>query len=105
MVQRNVQLTEEVVGPARPRRVWATLALTLALVALADVAVCALRDDHSTNRAYWLVREKWKLLTELDAPVDFLILGDSSGNQESFWRTRSVWERHSSHWRLHTPRQ
>jgi len=33
------------------------------------------------NRGYWLVKHKWTLLDEMKKPVDWLMIGDSSGNQ------------------------
>lgn len=36
---------------------------------------------HSTNRAYVIIMEKWRMLLDMKQPVDCLILGDSSGNQ------------------------
>jgi hypothetical protein len=35
----------------------------------------------STNFGYWTIHQKWALLGKMDAPVDWLILGDSSCNQ------------------------
>lgn len=46
-----------------------------------NVAARAALDEWTTNRGYWLVNEKWDLLESLDEPVDWLVLGDSSGNQ------------------------
>lgn len=38
-------------------------------------------ERSSPNLGYRLIRSKWEALRALDAPVDWLILGDSSGNQ------------------------
>jgi hypothetical protein len=38
-------------------------------------------DRYSTNFGYWTLHQKWNLLAEMDAPVDWLILGDSSCSQ------------------------
>lgn len=38
-------------------------------------------ERFSTNYGYWTLHQKWNLLRRLEAPVDWLILGDSSCNQ------------------------
>lgn len=74
-------LPDERPAPARARKVALVVALTLAALlgvnALAGVAL----QELTTNRGYWLVHEKWSLLESLEAPADWLILGDSAGNQ------------------------
>jgi len=37
--------------------------------------------NYSPNYGYWTLHQKWALLGKMDAPVDWLILGDSSCNQ------------------------
>lgn len=68
--------------PATPaRRLRDTLALTAALLVLFNLLAALFLDRHTSNLGYFVVREKWKLLLGLERPVDWLILGDSSGNQ------------------------
>jgi hypothetical protein len=38
-------------------------------------------DHYPINRGYWLVRQKWEILQAMPEPVEWLILGDSTGNQ------------------------
>lgn len=38
-------------------------------------------DNYSTNYGYWTLHQKWSRLGKMEAPVDWLILGDSSCNQ------------------------
>lgn len=74
-------LPTEVDAPARRRKVAAVVVLTvLATVGVNALAGVAL-NELTTNRGYWLVHEKWSLLESLEAPVDWLLLGDSSCNQ------------------------
>jgi hypothetical protein len=37
--------------------------------------------NYSPSYGYWTLHQKWALLGKMDAPVDWLILGDSSCNQ------------------------
>jgi hypothetical protein len=72
---------DEVVPKSRPRAV--AISLVVALLAFLGANLCAkcVLDRHTSNRAYWLISAKWRLLEAQTAPVDWLILGDSSGNQ------------------------
>jgi hypothetical protein len=38
-------------------------------------------DRYPQNLGYVLIEEKWDLLSSMEAPADWLIIGDSSGNQ------------------------
>lgn len=74
-------LPTEVPVPATWRRVLVMLVVTLlGVLALNFLAGLAL-ERWTTNRGYWLIREKWRLLESMSAPVDWLILGDSACNQ------------------------
>lgn len=66
---------------ASPRKVLGVLALAGATAALLNALAGAVLAERTTNRAYWLVGQKWGLLEGLPAPVDWLIVGDSSCNQ------------------------
>lgn len=75
------QLTHEVIRPINGRSVTFTLMGTLMLLFLANWAVLWLSQAYPYNRGYWVVQQKWELLQNLTAPVDWLIVGDSTGNQ------------------------
>lgn len=62
-------------------RVLVVIAVTLLGVLLLNFIAGRALDRLTTNRGYWLVREKWSLLETMPAPADWLILGDSSCNQ------------------------
>jgi len=70
-----------VIGTASPGKVAATVAgVVLVLWALNLCAGWYLKR-YPQNRGYWLVDHKWTLLDEMRQPVDWLVVGDSSGNQ------------------------
>lgn len=64
----------------RGRMAW-TVLFTLAAVVIFNQAARHYLDHYTDKRSHWLIRNKWKLLQEQTRPVDWLILGDSSGNQ------------------------
>lgn len=57
-----------------------TIAFTVLLLCAINIGVEQYLTSHPVNLGYWVIQEKWKLLDELDEPVDWLILGDSSCN-------------------------
>lgn len=75
------RLPHELPGAATRGHVLLVLAIALATVVLLNLLAARLLAHHTTNRGYWLVRAKWDLLSNLPAPVDWLVLGDSSCNQ------------------------
>lgn len=75
------RLPQETPVPATRGKVLLVLAVAILSVFLLNLAAGAALGRYTTNRGYWLVREKWNLLESLPAPVDWLILGDSSCNQ------------------------
>ncbi len=75
------QLTHEIIQPLNGRSAAITVIGTIFLLLLANWAVLWYIQEYPRNRGYWLVRQKWELLHELAAPVDWLIVGDSTGNQ------------------------
>lgn len=77
----DAQALKEVLSPIPTSRTFITLASTLALILGLNVAAKIYLDNHTPNRGDWLIREKWDMLSTLDQPVDWLILGDSSCNQ------------------------
>lgn len=75
------RLPRETPVPATRGRLLLALAVALTVVALLNLAAGLALERFTTNRGYWIVRHKWDLLEALPAPVDWLILGDSSCNQ------------------------
>lgn len=61
------------------RSVAALLLLILGLVAAANVGAERYLHARGTNRGYRIVHTKWALLESMTEPVDWLILGDSTG--------------------------
>ncbi len=51
------------------------------VVAMVNAGARWYLNHYTTNHGYMLIREKWQLLRDMNGPVDWLILGDSSGNQ------------------------
>ncbi len=88
--QESPAIVDKVPYKALPREVLARVGLhgllrdllaTLALLVVLNFAARWYLSEYTTNYGYWMIYQKWKLLTRLDAPVDWLILGDSSCNQ------------------------
>ncbi len=72
-------LPQEVPVPRTGSQVWTTLLLTGALVVALNFACLAYLRQHPQNLGYAAAQHKWRLLRDLNTPVDWLILGDSSG--------------------------
>jgi hypothetical protein len=81
MANRNVQLTDEIVGSGSRRKAGVTAALALAMVLLANLAARWALSEHTPNMGYWLIHKKWTMVQSMKSPVDWLMLGDSSCNQ------------------------
>lgn len=63
------------------REFWGVALGTVLLVGVINFAALAYLDRYSPNLGYWLLNTKWQMLLRLEQPVDWLILGDSTGNQ------------------------
>lgn len=74
-------LPRETLAPATWRDVAHTLAGVLLLFALVDLAAVAGLERRPLNAGYRVIKEKWRLLERQVKPVDWLVLGDSAGNQ------------------------
>ncbi len=61
-------------------RIVKVITFTVLLLCVINFGVNQYLSRHPVNLGYWVIQEKWKLLDELDEPVDWLILGDSSCN-------------------------
>jgi hypothetical protein len=70
--------TKEVPSPATLSQVLATVLGTLILFMLANRATGQFFRLYTTNIDIWVIREKWHLVQSMDAPVDTLVVGDSS---------------------------
>jgi hypothetical protein len=75
------RLPREVVFSSTPRRLVFDILGTLLVVLFLNLAAYWYLGRYTTNFGYWLIRSKWDMLKELQSPVDWLVLGDSSGNQ------------------------
>lgn len=77
-----MKLPEERPAPrATPARWLGALAVSILVLAAANAGCLLLMSAVPINEGFGLVNAKWRLLRGLDRPVDWLILGDSSGNQ------------------------
>ncbi len=74
-------LTQEIDTESSPGRILGTILGTIAVTLILNALALRYIDQYPFNRGYWLVKEKWNILSSLQAPVDALILGDSSANQ------------------------
>jgi len=75
------QLTREVMALSSVHSVLISVLGMFFVVLVVNLVAIGYLNHYTTNRGYWLVRRKWDILQGLDAPVEWLILGDSSGNQ------------------------
>ncbi len=75
------QLTHEVIAPSSKWSVMATIFGAILVTVLINFAALWYLEMYPANRGYWLVKQKWDMLLALEEPVEWLILGDSSGNQ------------------------
>ncbi len=78
---KNQQLPQEIVTPVKSKEFLLSLLGTFIFIILFNFAAKLYLKENTTNRAYWLINEKWELLLNQKKPVDWLILGDSSCNQ------------------------
>jgi hypothetical protein len=75
------QYTHEVILPATKREVIVTLVGLILFILLLNAGVKWYLTDYTSNRGYWVVREKWELVETIEEPVTWLVVGDSSANQ------------------------
>jgi hypothetical protein len=66
---------------AGARELFLSVCGTVLVILLLNLLAIWVVQRYSPNRGYRLVREKWTLLLNLKEPMEWLVLGDSSGNQ------------------------
>ncbi len=78
---RPPRLPAEQTGPSSVRRIAVLVSSLLLCLVTANVAASMWLREHGTNLGYRMVKAKYDLLESLEGsePVDWLILGDSSG--------------------------
>lgn len=64
-----------------PARVLLVLVVAVLTVLACNLAARRFLDRYGTNLGYVYIAHKWAVLERLDAPVDWLVLGDSSVSQ------------------------
>lgn len=72
---------DERVPPSTSGRIALSAMLAVLVVVLANAAAGAALSRYTPNRFDRQLATKWRMLDHLAAPVDGLILGDSTGNQ------------------------
>lgn len=73
--------TESEVRPTTVVRLVIVVLIMAATVWAANRGIGRYLDLHGTNLGYRYIAHKWRVLEKLDEPVDWLVLGDSSGSQ------------------------
>jgi hypothetical protein len=81
MSSKHKYLPEEIIKPATLRSILGCVFGTSLILVLANFAAKSYLKIFPQNEGYWLVDRKWEMLNNLEKPVDWLILGDSSCNQ------------------------
>ncbi len=81
MSSKHKYLPEEIIKPATLRSILVSIFGTSLILVLANFAAKSYLKTFPQNEGYWLVDRKWEMLNNLQKPVDWLILGDSSCNQ------------------------
>lgn len=76
----SIQPAEERLGNPSRRTLGAVLVFAALTLLICNAGAWWLQKTFPVNRGYVLVETKWGLLDQLEAPVDVLIVGDSSCN-------------------------
>jgi hypothetical protein len=71
----------EIIGPSGTRSVLASILGPLLILLLLNAAAVAFLKTDERNFGSILIRKKWEMAQQPQKPVDWLILGDSTGNQ------------------------
>ncbi len=75
------QLSQEIIKPVKIREIVVSLLSTFAIVSLVNWATIWYLENYPRHVSYSRIKDKWELLLDLEEPVDWLILGDSSCHQ------------------------
>ncbi len=73
--------TSEILASSSFREMRAVFIGAILIVLAVNIAMILYLPKSTTNLGYWIIGKKWQMLLRLPAPIDWLILGDSSGNQ------------------------
>ncbi|MCH9683697.1 MAG: hypothetical protein K0V04_19845 [Deltaproteobacteria bacterium] len=74
--------TDETATPTvTPLRLAAVVVIMVLTVLASEWAGGRFLDRNGTNLGYVYIAHKWKVLGDLDEPIDWLVVGDSSGSQ------------------------
>jgi hypothetical protein len=79
--QKHQQLSEEQIRSVKSKDFLGIILGSLLLFVLANIAMILYLRKFPPNKGYAIIQEKWQMLSNLEAPVDSLILGDSTSNQ------------------------
>ena len=80
MIQRRTkQLPQEIARPIRWKGILLTMLGSLLILLFTNIAAIWYLPEYGTNWGNRLVAHKWEMLLNMKEPVDWLILGDSSG--------------------------
>lgn len=79
--QKNNALPSEVIEQASFSRLRRITAYTILLFISFNLVIAYTLKLYSPNHGYEIIQKKWQLLLAIDQPLDWLFLGDSSGNQ------------------------
>lgn len=71
---------QEVPYPVSRTGIAVSIFGTIVIVTLINLLVGWYLEDHTFNRGYWIITQKGKVLSSVDKPGYWLIVGDSSGN-------------------------
>lgn len=73
------EITPEVPRSSTARRAALMVGLMVVFFALINAGARWYLQNHGTNLGYRIIHHQWQLLEDMDAPVDWLVFGDSSG--------------------------
>lgn len=76
----KLSLPTETLRPVERRHFLKLTAIILLILGGVNAWSIGFLKEHTLNTGYLLTRKKWEMLLNRKAPVDWLILGDSSGN-------------------------
>lgn len=76
-----LSLPNENIKPGSWKKVLLELLGSLVFLLVLNFAALWYLGNYTTNYGVWTIHQKWQLLGDLEGPVDWLILGDSSCNQ------------------------